>query len=171
MLLSNTRLGVKPSKFDHYEINIHSSATQHYGRHTALRGRLAALGFTPLFTRVERLSAGLALTGRASAAGMGAAGMGTEGPTGMGTALGLPLCSLGWNAWVQVWLWLAVCQLHEWVQREWVRQEANQQSQADPARTHPDQGTVGGPEPVFPVSAPLRQQPMVLSQATGNLHR
>ena len=88
MLLSNTRLGVKPSKFDHDEINIHSSATQHYGRHTALRGRLAALGFTPLFTRVERLSAGLALTGGASAAGMGAAGMGTAGPTGMGTALG-----------------------------------------------------------------------------------
>ena len=79
----NTRLAVKPSKFDHDEINIHSSATQHYGRHTALRGRLAALGFTPLFTRVERLSAGLALTGGASAAGMGAAG---TGPTGMGAA-------------------------------------------------------------------------------------
>ena len=75
----NTRLAVKPSKFDHDEINIHSSATQHYGRHTALRGRLAALGFTPLFTRVERLSAGLALTGGASAAGMGAAGMGAAG--------------------------------------------------------------------------------------------
>ena len=88
MLLSNTRLGVKPSKFDHDEINIHSSATQHYGRHTALRGRLAALGFTPLFTRVERLSAGLALTGGASAAGIGAAGMGAArtGPRGMGAA-------------------------------------------------------------------------------------
>ena len=69
MLSSNT----KPSKFGHDEINIHSSATQHYGRHTALRGMLEALGFTPLFTRVERLSAGLALTGGASAAGMGAA--------------------------------------------------------------------------------------------------
>ena len=69
MLLSITRLAVKPSKFDHDEINIHSSATQHYGRHTALRGMLAALGFTPLFTRgVERLSAGLAPTGGASAA-------------------------------------------------------------------------------------------------------
>ena len=83
MLCSNTRLAVKSSKFDHDEINIHSSATQHYGRHTALRGRLAVL--------VERLSAGLALTGGASAAGMGAAGM---GPTGMGTALGFtPLFS------------------------------------------------------------------------------
>ena len=52
---------------------------------------LAALGFTPLFTRVERLSASLALTGGASAAGMGAAG---TGPTGMGTALGFtPLFS------------------------------------------------------------------------------
>ena len=52
---------------------------------------LAALGFTPLFTRVERLSAGLALTGGASDAGMGAAG---TGPTGMGTALGFtPLFS------------------------------------------------------------------------------
>ena len=91
MLWSNTRLAVKPSKFDHDEINIHSSATQHYGRHTALRGMLAALGFTPLFTRVERLSAGLALTGGASAAGMGAAG---TGPTGIGTALGFtPLFS------------------------------------------------------------------------------
>ena len=79
MLSSNTRLAVKPSKFDHDEINIHSSTTQHYGRNTALRGRLAALGFTPLFTRVERLSAGLVLTGGASAAGMGAAGMGAAG--------------------------------------------------------------------------------------------
>ena len=88
MLLSNTRLAVEPSKFDHDEINIHSSATQHYGRHTALRGRLTALGFTPLFTRVERLSAGLTLTGGASAAGMGAAGMGAAGmgAAGMGTA-------------------------------------------------------------------------------------
>ena len=43
-----------------------------------------------------------------------------------------------------------------------MRQEAGQQSQADPARTHPDQGTVGWPEQVFPVSAvPLQQQPMV----------
>ena len=58
----------------------------------------------------------------------------------------------------------------EWVREEaWVRQEASQQSQADPARTHPDQGTVGGPEQVFPVSAPLRQQPMVPWQATGHL--
>ena len=90
MLSSNTRLAVEPSKFDHDEINIHSSATQHYGRHTALRGRLAAFGFTHLFTRVERLSAGLALTGGASAARMGAAGMGAEVtvPTGKGTALG-----------------------------------------------------------------------------------
>ena len=93
MLLSNTRLAVTPSKFDHDEINIHGSTTQHYGRHTALRGRLAALGFTPLFTRVcdtASLSAGLTLTGSASAAGMGAAGMGAAGvgPTGMGTALG-----------------------------------------------------------------------------------
>ena len=84
----NTRLAVKPSTFDHDEINIHSSATQHYGRHTALRGRLAALGFTPLFTRVERLSTGLALTGGASAAGMGAAGMGAAG--GMPTVAGRP---------------------------------------------------------------------------------
>ena len=76
-------------------------------------------------------------------------------------------------------------QLQEWVQRErdqqervqqewvreeaWVRQEASQQSQADPARTHPDQGTVGWPEQVFPVSASLRQQPMVPWQATGHL--
>ena len=88
MLLRNTRLAVKPSKFDHDEINIHGSTTQHYGRHTALRGRLAALGFTPLFTRVERLSASLALTGGASAAVMGAAGMGAAGvgPTGIGAA-------------------------------------------------------------------------------------
>ena len=58
----------------------------------------------------------------------------------------------------------------EWVQEEaWVRQEAGQQSQADPARTHPDQGTVGWPEQVFPVSAPLRQQPMVPWQAAGHL--
>ena len=62
----------------------------------------------------------------------------------------------------------------EWVPWElvreeaWVRQEASQQSQADPARTHPDQGTVGWPEQVFPVSAPLRQQPMVPWQATGH---
>ena len=93
MVLSNTRLAVKPSKFDHDVTNIHSTTTQHYGRHIALRGRLAALGFTPLFTRVERLSAGLTLTGGASAAGMGAAGMGAAGtgaagtgPTGMGAA-------------------------------------------------------------------------------------
>ena len=59
----------------------------------------------------------------------------------------------------------------EWVREEaWVRQEASQQSQADPARTHPDQGTVGWPEQVFPVSAvPLRQQPVVPWQATGHL--
>ena len=93
MLLSNTRLAVKPSKFDHDVINIHSSTMAHYGRHIALRGRLAALGFTPFFTRLERLSAGLTLTGGASAAGMGAAGMGAAGmgaagtgPTGMGAA-------------------------------------------------------------------------------------
>ena len=68
----------------------------HYGRHIGLQGRLAALRlFTPLFTRVERLRAGLSLTGGASAAGMGAAEMGAAGmgaagvgPTGMGTALG-----------------------------------------------------------------------------------
>ena len=36
----------------------------------------------------------------------------------------------------------------EWGQQEWVREEASQQSQADPARTHPDQGTVGWPEQV-----------------------
>ena len=63
MLLSNTKLGMKPSEFEHDEIDIHYTTTQHYGRHTALRGRLAALGFTLLFTRVERLSAGLTLTG------------------------------------------------------------------------------------------------------------
>ena len=59
----------------------------------------------------------------------------------------------------------------EWVREEaWVRQEASQQSQADPARTRPDQGTVGWPEQVFPVSAvPLRQQPVVPWQATGHL--
>ena len=50
-----------------------------------------------------------------------------------------------------------------------VRQEASQRSQADPARTHPRQGTVGWPEQVFPVSVPLRQQPMVPMQATGHL--
>ena len=98
MQLSNARLAVTPSKFDHDVINIHGSTTQHYGRHTALRGRLAALGFTPLFTRVcdtASLSAGLTLTVGASAAGMGAAGMGAAGmgaagvgPTGRGTALG-----------------------------------------------------------------------------------
>ena len=88
MLLCNTRLAVKPSKFDHDVTNIHSTTTQHYGRHIALRGRLAALGFTPLFTRVERLSAGLTLTGGASAAGMAAAGMGAGG--GMGAAGGRP---------------------------------------------------------------------------------
>ena len=124
----------------------------HYGRHIALRGRLTALGFTTLFTRVERLSAGLTLTGvrqlqewvqrewgqqewvqGTGPTGMGAAGMGAGG--GMGE-----------------------------------RQKAGQQSQADPARTHPDQGTVGWPEQVFPVSAiPLRQQPMVPWQATGHL--
>ena len=72
---------------------------------------------------------------------MGAAG---TGPTGMGAA------GMGEEAWV--------------------RQEASQQSQADPARTHPDQGTVGWPEQVFPVSAvPLRQQPVVPWQATGHL--
>ena len=60
MLLSNTSLAVKPPKmFDHGVTNIHSTTTQHYGRHIALRGRLTALGFTTLFTRVERLSAGL----------------------------------------------------------------------------------------------------------------
>ena len=60
----------------------------------------------------------------------------------------------------------------EWVREEaWVRQGASQQSQADPARTHPDQGTVGWPEQVFPVSAvPLRQQPVVPWQATGHLY-
>ena len=92
MLLSNNRLAVKLSMFDH-ETNIHSSTMQHYGRHTALRGRLAALGFTPLFTRVERLSAGLTLTSGASAAGMGAAGMGAAGMGaggGMGAAGGRP---------------------------------------------------------------------------------
>ena len=92
MLLSNTRLAVKLSMFDH-ETNIHSSTMQHDGRHTALRGRLAALGFTPLFTRVERLSAGLTLTSGASAAGMGAAGMGAAGMGaggGMGAAGGRP---------------------------------------------------------------------------------
>ena len=55
------------------------------------------------------------------------------------------------------------CQ-REWEQQEWVRQEASQQSQADPARTHPDQGTLGGSE--HPVLVPLRQQPMVPWQAT-----
>ena len=96
MLLSNTRLPVKPSKFDHDVINIHSTTTQHYGRYTALRGRLAALGFTPLFTRVEHLSAGLTLTSGASAAGMGTAGIGAAGmgvagtgPTGMGAGRGM----------------------------------------------------------------------------------
>ena len=69
---------------------------------------------------------------------MGAAGMGA---TGMGAA-GMGAAAMG--------------------HQEWVRQEACQKSQADPARTHPDQGTVGWPEQVFPVSAvPLRQQPMV----------
>ena len=60
----------------------------------------------------------------------------------------------------------------EWVREEaWVRQEAGQQSQADPARTHPDQGTVGWPEQMFPMSAvPLRQQPVVPWQATGHLY-
>ena len=92
MLLSNTRLAVKPSKFDHDVINIHSTTTQHYGRHIALQGRLAALGFTPLFTRVEHLSAVLALTGGASAAEMGAAGMGAAGmwAAGMGVAGSMP---------------------------------------------------------------------------------
>ena len=92
MLLSNTRLAVKPSKFDHDVINIHSSTMPQYGRHTALRGRLAALGFTPLFTRVEHLSAVLALTGGASAAEMGAAGMGAAGmwAAGMGVAGSMP---------------------------------------------------------------------------------
>ena len=46
----------------------------------------AALGFTPLFTRVERLSAGL--TGSASAAGMGAAGMGAARMGAVGTGAG-----------------------------------------------------------------------------------
>ena len=58
----------------------------------------------------------------------------------------------------------------EWGQQEWERREASQQSQADPARTHPDQGTVGWPEQVF-VSVPLRQQPMVPWQETGHLDR
>ena len=58
----------------------------------------------------------------------------------------------------------------EWVQQEWVLQEAGQQSQADPARTHPDQDTVGGPEQVFPVLVPLRQQPMVPSHAISHLN-
>ena len=51
----------------------------------------------------------------------------------------------------------------EWVREEaWVRQEASQQSHADPARTRPDQSIVGWPEQVFPVSVvPLRQQPVV----------
>ena len=43
----------------------------------------------------------------------------------------------------------------EWGQQEWVWREASQQSQADPARTHPDQGIVGWPEQVFLVSVPL----------------
>ena len=85
MLLSNTRLAVKPSNFDLDEINIHSITTQHYGRLIALRGRLVALGFTPLFTRVERLSAGLTLTVGASAVGMGAAGMEAAGMGAAGT--------------------------------------------------------------------------------------
>ena len=127
MVLSNTRLAIKPSKFDHDVTNIHSTTTQHYGRHIALRGRLAALGFTPLFTRVERLSAGLTLTGGASAAGIGAAGTGAAGigPTGMGAA------GMGAGGGMGE------------------RQKAGQQSQADPARTHPDQGTVGWPEQVL----------------------
>ena len=93
MLLSNTRLAVKPSKFDHDVINIHSTTAQHYGCHTAVRGRLAALGFfSPLFTWVERPSAGLTLTGGASAAGMDAAGMGAAGTraAGMGAGGGKP---------------------------------------------------------------------------------
>ena len=91
MLLSNTRLAVKPSQFDYDVINIHSSTMPQYGRHTALRGRLAALGFTPLFTRVEHLSAGLTLTGSASAAGMGAAGIGAAimGAAGTGAGAGM----------------------------------------------------------------------------------
>ena len=122
MLLSNTILAVQPSKFDHDVINIHSSTTQHYGRHTALRGRLAALGFTPLFTRVQRLSECrfdsdwrcVSCRNRCSGNGGSRNGCGR-------------------------------------------RQQAGQQSQADPARTHPDQGTVGGPEQGFPVSTvPLR---------------
>ena len=53
---------------------------------TGPTGMGTALGFTPLFSRVERLSAGL--TGGASAAGMGATGMGAAGtgPRGMGAA-------------------------------------------------------------------------------------
>ena len=179
MLSSNTRLAVKPSKFDHDEINIHSSATQHYGRNTALRGMLAALGFTPLFTRVERLSAGLALSGGASAAGMGAAAMGAAGtgPTGMGTALGFtPLFSrverlsagltggasaAGMGA---TGMGAAGTGREEWGQQEWVRKEARVRQEAS-------QGTVGWPEQVFPVSAvPLRQQPVVPWQAAGHLY-
>ena len=53
---------------------------------TGPTGMGTALGFTPLFSRVERLSAGL--TGGASAAGMGATGMSAAGtgPRGMGAA-------------------------------------------------------------------------------------
>ena len=106
---------------------------------------LAALGFTPLFTRVERLSAGLALTGGASAAGMGAAG---TGPTGIGTALGFtPLFSRVERLSTGLTLTgrASAAGMGAAAMREeaWVRQEASQQSQADPARTHPDQGTVG----------------------------
>ena len=78
---------------------------------------------------------------------MGAAGMGAvgTGPTGMGAA------GMGAGGGMGV------------------QQEASQQPQADPARTRPDQGTVGWPEQVFPVSVPLRRQPMVPWQATGHL--
>ena len=140
MLLSNTILAVKPSKFDHDVINIHSSTTQHYGRNTALRGRLAALGFTPLFTRVQRLSeCRFDSDWRCVSCRNGCSGNGGNRNGGSRNGCGR-------------------------------RQEAGQQSQANPGRTRPNQGTVGGPEQGFPVSTvPLRQQSMVPWQATGHL--
>ena len=201
----------------------------YYGRHTALRGRLAALGFTPLFSWVECLSAGLTLTGGASAAGMGAAG---TGPTGMGTALGFtPL--LSWVERLSAGLTLTCgasaagmgaagtgptgmgtalgfTPLFTRVERlsaglaltggesaagmgatgmgaagmgaarmgaagmgaagmgvAGMGAAGGKPTVTGWARTRPDQGTVGWPEQMFPVSAPLRQQPIVPWQATG----
>ena len=78
MLLSNTRLAVKPSKFDHDEM-IYTVVQ----RNITVATLLFEAGWQHWGLPLCSHGAGLTLTGGASAAGMGAAG---TGPTGMGAA-------------------------------------------------------------------------------------